>query len=76
VSRRGDVHAIDGGALRGALCEEPTGDSTDREREVTCPDCLDQLEETDWTDPRPASRASRLRRAGWTPIERLDGGAE
>jgi hypothetical protein len=38
------LHFVDGGIFRAALCEEPTGDSTDVEADVTCVDCLDILE--------------------------------
>lgn len=43
------VHAPDGGTIPGSLCQEPTGDVSLHEREVTCPDCLDTLEESDRT---------------------------
>jgi hypothetical protein len=54
------IHAIDGGIFDHALCEEPTGDSTIYERDVTCLDCLDILESVDFD-------ARRLLRRGWTP---------
>lgn len=37
------VHAPDGAMIPGALCERD-GDTTVIERDVTCPDCLDELE--------------------------------
>jgi len=55
------IHAIDGGMFGHALCEEPTGDSTTYERDVTCSDCLDIIEEGDQV------LAARLQRVGWTP---------
>jgi hypothetical protein len=57
------VHAIDGGMFGHALCEEPTGDSTTYERDVTCSDCLDLIETME------PGQAARLRRAGWTPVQ-------
>jgi hypothetical protein len=40
-----DVHAPDGGIVCGSLCENPTGDTTTLESDVTCGECLDILEE-------------------------------
>lgn len=39
------VHAPDGGIAVGALCQEPTGDTTTIHSDVSCPDCLDALDE-------------------------------
>jgi len=43
------IHAPDGGSIPGSLCQEPTGDCTTRENEVTCPEYLDELERIDKT---------------------------
>lgn len=56
------IHAIDGGMFGHALCEEPTGDSTTYERDVTCSDCLDLLE-----SEMDSDLLLRLRRRGWVP---------
>lgn len=56
------IHAIDGGIFGHALCEEPTGDSTDYERDVTCSDCLDLLEQID------PELLIRMCKHGWAPI--------
>lgn len=53
------IHAIDGGMFGHALCEEPTGDSTTFERDVTCGECCDLVEAAD------QSLLARLQRAGW-----------
>lgn len=55
------IHAIDSGIFNAALCEEPTGDSSARERDVTCGDCLDLVETADQT------LLLRLKRRGWEP---------
>lgn len=60
---RTEIHAIDGGMFGHALCEEPTGDSTTYERDVTCVDCLDQIE--DGIDPE---QLDRMLKRGWTRI--------
>ena len=39
------IHAPDGGSIPGALCQEPTGDVSIVEDEVTCSDCLYELDE-------------------------------
>ncbi|MDM3927857.1 MULTISPECIES: hypothetical protein [Mycobacterium avium complex (MAC)] len=39
------IHAPDGGSIPGALCQEPTGDVSIVEDEVTCSDCLHELDE-------------------------------
>lgn len=49
------THAPDGGSIPGALCEEPTGDVSTLERNVDCPDCLDQLE----ASPRTFAQLAR-----------------
>lgn len=38
------THAPDGGTIPGSLCEEPTGDVSEFEHDVDCPECLDRLE--------------------------------
>ncbi|SHX98371.1 Uncharacterised protein [Mycobacteroides abscessus subsp. abscessus] len=43
------VHAPDGGWIPGSLCQEPTGDLSIYEADVTCLDCLDVLEESNQT---------------------------
>lgn len=55
------IHAIDGGMFGHALCEEPTGDSTDYERDVTCSECLDLIERA-----KP-ELIQRMCRQGWAP---------
>ena len=46
------IHAPDGGVLGHALCQNPTGDVTTTERDVTCPDCDDELEQGNTTFAR------------------------
>lgn len=55
------IHAPDGGVFGHALCQEPTGDVSHRERDVTCGDCLDLVDNAD------QALTIRLRRAGWEP---------
>ena len=43
------THAPDGGSIPRALCEEPAGDVSTHEDDVTCLDCLDPVEESDRT---------------------------
>ena len=43
------IHAPDGAAIPGSLCEEPTGDVSTIENDVDCPECLDQLETSEKT---------------------------
>jgi hypothetical protein len=59
-----EIHAIDGGMFGHALCEEPTGDTTDYERDVTCGDCLDLLDDLD------EDHRDRLRQRGWVSVPR------
>ena len=50
------VHAPDGGIVGGALCEDPNGDTTTNEPDVSCTACLDVLE------TRPPGNFTRLAR--------------
>lgn len=54
-----EIHAPDGGMFGHSLCQEPQGDVTDREQDVTCRDCQDELD-----DAAPALRV-RLARRGF-----------
>lgn len=56
------IHAIDGGIFNHALCEEPTGDSTTYESDVTCSECLDLIDEAD------PDLMLRMRRRGWVRL--------
>lgn len=61
------VHAPDGGTFGHALCENPQGDVTDDERDVTCGDCLDVLEApAGHPEALSAQRRDRMRKHGFT----------
>lgn len=55
------IHAPDGGMFMHALREEPTGDVSPRERDVTCIDCLNLV------DTAGQELMLKLNRAGWEP---------
>lgn len=55
------IHAPDGGAIPGSLCEEPTGDVSTLESDVDCPECLDQLASSERTFDRLARPLNALR---------------
>jgi hypothetical protein len=40
-----EIHAPDGGIVGHSLCQNPAGDVTEYERDVTCPECLSELEQ-------------------------------
>lgn len=56
------IHAIDGGIFGHALCEEPTGDTTAWERDVTCSECLDLVEQAE------PELLIRMCERGWSPM--------
>lgn len=56
------IHAPDGGIFGHALCEEPTGDTTIWEHDVTCSDCLDLLEVSEQSWAQLTAELDRLRR--------------
>lgn len=55
------IHAPDGGSIPGSLCQEPTGDVSTLERDVDCPECLDQLEDSERTFAQLARTLEALR---------------
>lgn len=55
------IHAPDGAAIPGSLCEEPTGDVSTIENDIDCTECLDQLEASEKTFDQFAQPLRNLR---------------